>query len=69
MKIISKNLLGTFNLGENTTVETGDAGSFQHDEAVTMVSFVLEAAKISKRFCCFLLVQTPGYWLKQTSIF
>ena len=38
-------VLGTFNLGENTTVETCDDGSFQHDEAdVTMVSFVLEAA-------------------------
>ena len=35
-------VLGTFNLGENTTVETFDDGSFQHDEAdVTMVSFVL----------------------------
>ena len=39
-------VLDTFNLGENTTVETCDDGLFQHDEAdATMVSFVLEAAK------------------------
>ena len=39
-------VLGTFNLGENTTVETGDDCIFKHDEAdVTMVSFVLEATK------------------------
>ena len=39
-------VLGTFNLGETTTVEKGDDCIFRHDEAdVTMVSFVLEAAK------------------------
>ena len=39
-------MLGTFNLGEITTVETCDDGSFQHGEAdVTMVFFVLKAAK------------------------
>ena len=38
--------LGTFNLGEITTVETGDGGALCYsDEGVTMVSFVLVAAK------------------------
>ena len=37
--------LGSFNLGENTTVETGDDCNSFHDEAdVTMVPFLLEAA-------------------------
>ncbi|MCG7883058.1 MAG: hypothetical protein JAY96_15870 [Candidatus Thiodiazotropha endolucinida] len=39
-------VLGTFDLGESTTMETRDDSKFLHDEAdVTMVSFVLEAAK------------------------
>ena len=39
-------VLGTFDLGESTTMETRDDCAFLHDEAdVTMVSFVLEAAK------------------------
>ena len=39
-------VLGTFDLGESTTMETRDDCTFLHDEAdVTMVSFVLEAAK------------------------
>ena len=38
-------VLGTFNLGKNNSVETGDECIFLHDEAdVTMVSFVLETA-------------------------
>ena len=40
-------VLGTFNLGENTTVETEDDCNCLLEEAdVAMVSFVLEAAKI-----------------------
>ena len=43
-------VLGTFNLGKNTTMETCDDGSFQLDEVDdTMVSFVLEAAKSGQR--------------------
>ena len=42
-------VLGTFNLGKNTSVETCDDGLFQHDESdVTRVSFVLQAAKSGK---------------------
>ena len=38
-------VLSTFNLGENTTLETQDDGTFGHDEAdVTMISYVLQAA-------------------------
>ena len=38
-------MLSTFNLGENTTLETEDDGRFGHDEAdVTMISYVLQAA-------------------------
>ena len=39
-------VLGTFNRGEYTSVETEDDCNCFHDEAdVTMVSFVLETAK------------------------
>ena len=39
-------VLGTFDLGVSTTMETCDDCTFLHDEAdITMVSFVLEAAK------------------------
>ena len=39
-------VLGTFNLDDNTSMETGDDCNCFHDEAdVTMVSFVLETAK------------------------
>ena len=42
-------VLGTFNLGENSSVKTGDDCNCFHDVAdVTMVSFVLEAAKSSQ---------------------
>ena len=38
-------MLGTFNHGEITTVDSGNDGTFCHDKAdVTMVSLVLEAA-------------------------
>ena len=34
-------VLATFDLGENTTMDTRDDGAFRHDEAdVTMISFV-----------------------------
>ena len=36
-------VLGTFNLGDNATMETKDDGAYDHDEAdITMVSYVLE---------------------------
>ena len=62
MKLISNrrklaSVLGTFNLGENTTMEIWDDGSFQHDEAdVTMVSFVLGQSVIRRPsdYCLFI---------------
>ena len=64
-------VLGTFNLGENTTVETCDDGSFPHDEAdVTMVSFVLEAAKSGQSVIRVLINDTDVfvflvYWVNR----
>ena len=42
-------VLGSFNYGENITVETNEDGAFGHDEAdVTMISYVLEAVSCGK---------------------
>jgi hypothetical protein len=43
-------VLGTFNLGDNATMETKDDGAYDHDEAdITMVSYVLESARNGKK--------------------
>ena len=42
-------VLSTFSLGENVKMETRDDGAFGHDEAdITMVSYVIQAAKYRK---------------------
>ena len=52
-------VLGTFILGENTSVETGNNCYCIHDEAgVTMVSFVLETARSSQSVVCILSADT-----------
>ena len=49
------NVLGTFNLGENTSVETGDDFNCFYDEAdVRMVSFVLGALSLAKVWSAYL---------------
>ena len=68
-------VLGTFNLGENTTVETGDDCIFKHDVAVvTMISFVLEAAKSGQSVIQILSDDTDVfillvYWVYQADLY
>lgn len=49
-KKLLASVLGTFTIAENVTMETHEDGAFEHDEAdVTMISYVLEAARCGKR--------------------
>ena len=61
-------MLGTFNLGEITSVKTGDDGTFRHDEAD--VTIVLEVAKSGQSVICILSDDTDVsalfvYWSKR----
>ena len=67
-------VIGNINLGESTTVETGDNDAFCHDEAdVTMVSFLLETARSGQSVTrlhndntdVFVLLT---YWVNRTDI-
>ena len=59
-------MLSTFSLGENVMMETRDDGTFDHDEAdITMVSYVIQAAKYQKNVTRLWSVMTPmclSYW-------
>ena len=67
-------VLGTFDLGKSTTVETRDDCTFLHDEAdVTMVSFVLEAAKSGQSVIRVLSDDTDVfvllvYWMNRANL-
>ena len=68
------NVLCTFNVGENVTMETQQDGVFGHGEAdVTMVSYVLEAANSGKDVICVLSDDTDVfillvYWVHRAGL-
>ena len=67
-------VLGNFNLGESTTVETGDKDTLSDEADVTMVSFLLETANsgqsvirvLSDDTYVFVLLM---YWINRTDFF
>jgi hypothetical protein len=59
-------VLGSFNYGENITVETHEDCAFGHDEAdVTMISYVLEAASCGKDVIRVLSDDTDVFVLRE----
>ena len=71
VKLVS--VLGTFNLGENTAVETGVIVLFHGEADVTMVTFLLEASESSQSVTRILSDDTDvfillAYWVNPADL-